>query len=373
MDKKEDKRHENSGRKFDQKMKPFLIYQYLMQETDEEHFETIKSIKEYLDENFGISAERRSIYRDIHEINKALLALQEYITLEEAEELLREDEENKIIRNHKRKGFYVVQRKYDEEDIRLLAECVFTAKFVDDKRAEKLADVVFQLVSRHQAEKMNHRAIVKNRVKTSNTKVYYIVNTIYEAIGKGGRDTRKIKFKYLKHTLKDVRQQVEMRSGADYIVIPYSLIIDNGNYYLLGYDEKKNGMRTFRVDRMMKVNILKEYNPTETLFKDIDLDGYVKEHFGMFGGRYERVKLTCANRLLETMIDRFGTDGMAYIPAGKNHFEIRANIYISEQFFGWVSGFGRMIQITAPLNVREEYAEYLKKITAWHSQPIEDK
>ena len=119
-EKKVDKRSENSGRKYDQKMKPFLVYQYLMSETDEEHFASTQDIVEYLQENFGISAERRSIYRDIQEINKAVLALQEGVTLEEAEELLYEDEEYKTIRHIKRKGFYVSQRNYEEEDIRLL-------------------------------------------------------------------------------------------------------------------------------------------------------------------------------------------------------------------------------------------------------------
>ncbi len=34
-------RHENGGRKYDQKMKPFLIYDYLMRESDKEHLKKI--------------------------------------------------------------------------------------------------------------------------------------------------------------------------------------------------------------------------------------------------------------------------------------------------------------------------------------------
>ena len=357
-------------RKRNQKMKPFLVYQYLMQETDKDHFVTTDDIIDYLEENFKIYTERRSIYSDIHEINKALLAIQEEITLEEAELLLEEDENNKIVIHHKRKGFHIPIRKYEEDDIRLLAECVYTAKFVDDKRANKLADIVFQSVSTHQADKMSHNAIVQNRAKTSNSKVFYTVHQIHEAIGKGGCDTQKIKFKYLKHVPQDINQQVEMRKGKDYIVVPYSLIIDNGNYYLLGYDESKQDMRTFRVDRMVLKKPTFEYNQNNKLFDGIDLDRYTKEHFGMFGGKSERVTLNCANHLLDTMIDRFGTEGMNYIPVGKSHFDIRVTAYISEQFFGWLSGFGKSIQITSPISVREEYAEYLKKITEWHSRPL---
>ena len=371
MAEKEDRRHINSGRKYDQKMKPFLVYEYLMRMTDDKHFATTYEIEEYLKENFDISAERRSIYRDIHEINKALLALQESITLEEAEDLLFEDEEYKIIRHRKRLGFYIAQRNYEEEDIRLLAECVHSSKFVDEKRAKKLADIVYQLVSIHQSENMDNHAIVKNRVKTSNTTVFYTVNTINEAIGKGGCDTRSIQFQYLKHTLQDPTRQEKTKKGADYIITPYKLIIDNGNYYLLGFDEIKKHHRTYRVDRMTNVKITNNYNTDESKFADIDIEHYTQEHFGMFSGDLERVTLNCTIRLLETMIDRFGLENVTYIPVSKSHFNVRISVYISDQFFGWVSGFGKQIQITSPLSVRTQYAEYLQKICEWHSRPID--
>ena len=88
MAEKVDKRKENSGKKKDQKMKPFLVYDYLMRESDNEHFLTTDDIKDYLFDDFGIVSERRSIYNDIHEINKVLLALQKGISIEEAEALI---------------------------------------------------------------------------------------------------------------------------------------------------------------------------------------------------------------------------------------------------------------------------------------------
>ncbi|MBR4034192.1 MAG: WYL domain-containing protein, partial [Clostridia bacterium] len=222
----------------------------------------------------------------------------------------------------------------------------------------------------HQADKLDHHAIVKNRVKTSNTAVFYTVSTINDAIGDGGTDTRSIKFQYLKHTLQDITHQEKRKKGADYVVTPYKLIIDNGNYYLLGFDEIKKNMRTYRVDRMTNVKIQKEYNADPKKFDDIDIEHYTQEHFGMFGGELERVTLNCSIRLLETMIDRFGLEGISYIPSGKSFFDVRISVYVSDQFFGWISGFGKQIQITSPLSVREQYAEYLQKITEWHSRPL---
>ncbi len=372
MAEKKDMRSENSGRKYDQKMKPFLVYQYLMCETDEEHFVSAQDIVEYLKENFGISAERRSIYRDIHEINKAVFAIQESISFEEAEELLCEDEEYKTIRHIKRKGFYVAQRNYEEEDIRLLAECVHAAKFVDIKRAEKLAGVVFDLVSTHQAENMSHKAMVKDRVKTSNTEVYYTVSNIHNAIAKNGKYLKKIKFQYLKYTIQDLQNYSARRQGTEYVVIPHSLIIDNGNYYLLGYDEKKEDVRTYRVDRIKNLEILNEPFFDTDVFDGIDIERYTQGHFGMFGGEKNRVKLNCSINLLNSMVDRFGTDDVIYQDTKHGFFNITATVYVSNHFFGWLSSFGKQVSIASPSRVRMQYANYLKEISEWHSR-LDDK
>jgi hypothetical protein len=48
------------GRKGDQKMKPYLVYDYLMKNSDENHVVSANEICGYLEE-MGISAERRSI------------------------------------------------------------------------------------------------------------------------------------------------------------------------------------------------------------------------------------------------------------------------------------------------------------------------
>ena len=62
------------GRQFDQKMKPYLVYQYLLRETDENTTKTAFEIAAYLD-TVGINAERRSIYKDIDAINKVMWML----------------------------------------------------------------------------------------------------------------------------------------------------------------------------------------------------------------------------------------------------------------------------------------------------------
>ena len=86
------------GRQLNQKMKPYVVLQYLMKETDENHLVTAYDIVGYL-EACGIDAERRSIYKDIEAINRAVLMMEEECTIQEAEEMLEdvENEELKLI------------------------------------------------------------------------------------------------------------------------------------------------------------------------------------------------------------------------------------------------------------------------------------
>ena len=78
----------NRGNKPHQKLKPYAVLQYLMKYTDENHTATASEIVSFLQENCGIDAERRSIYRDIEEINSIALMLEEDCSVDEAKEML---------------------------------------------------------------------------------------------------------------------------------------------------------------------------------------------------------------------------------------------------------------------------------------------
>ena len=71
------------GKQTNQKLKPYVVLQYLLKYSDENNTKSSYDIIGYL-EDCGISAERRSIYRDIEDINRIMLMLQEDIDLDEA-------------------------------------------------------------------------------------------------------------------------------------------------------------------------------------------------------------------------------------------------------------------------------------------------
>ncbi len=373
------------GKKANQKLKPYLVQQYLLKNTDESHVADAYDIIDFLN-RCGIEAERRSIYRDIEDINKVMWLMEnkadcdyndeeddDGITIAAAEEAIAADNDDaeKVIvyqRRASKKGFYAKNRHYDARDIRLLAECVYSAKFLSKGQAERLADVVCDHVSKYQAERIRHDAFLTDRVKTSNKSVLNNISTINDAMSRRVdgevHEPEKISFQYLKYSISNVGQQVERRGGMKYIVSPYKLLINDGNYYLLAFDDRAQDMRTYRVDRMKNVRFTGEPREGKEAFAAIDLKTYTKRVFSMFGGKEERVVIRFINPLLDAVVDRFGNEqgSVFYAQADENHFTVSTRIEVSEQFFGWVLGFGKKAKILEPSNVVEQFAEYLDNV-----------
>ena len=135
----EDKEVVGRGRQNDQKLKAFLILNWLQKKTDKNHVLNATEIADAIT-TFGISAERRSVGRDIEAINEAvLLAQEEALDVTEAHEMV-EDGQKTIIYDPVRKGYYYDNLFCDFEDIRLVAECIYAAKFIDEKRAERMIE-----------------------------------------------------------------------------------------------------------------------------------------------------------------------------------------------------------------------------------------
>ena len=96
------------------------------------------------------------------------------------------------------------------------------------------------------------------------------------------------------------------------------------------------------------------------LIGEFNADEYSKSVFGMFGGKPERVTLSCTNRLANVMLDRFGSD-ITLLKDGETRVKITVNIVPSPIFLGWVISFGGEVEIISPDSVANEMNALLEK------------
>ena len=360
------------GKSANQKLKTYLVMQYLLRLTDERHPATMEDIRSYLKE-CGIESERRSIYRDIEDINKILYMLDqqaddEDCTIEDVEREIKEAKKNNeeldkyVVRGEtNRSGYYVCRRPYgiETDDVRLLAECIYNARFISESKATDLIKIVRGLVSQWDAEDIEHDAFLVDRVKTKNTSVLFNVMTVNDAL----KNRKKISFKYQKYTIQDVTKTVDRRKGERYTVSPFRILINDGNYYLLAFDDRSQDIRTYRVDRMKDVRNADEPRDGEEAFASLDLSNYTQRVFGMMGGKKVRLTLRFINPLLDTVIERFGTKDVHYFKVDETHFAADPEVELSDQFFAWLCGFGNRVKIIGgPDESIQQFKDYLDKI-----------
>ena len=332
-----------------QKFKSLLVAKYLMENCDEDSPVWMNDILDYLEDEIGNPADRRSVYRDIEALRQ---------------ELGWEIEEEKIGRDMK---YTLLSRPFAFDDLRLLAECVYAAKFVSERKAKDMVKAIGQFGTLEQADRLEGETVLADRARTTQTGTMNIISTIKSAMAKRveGKsvEPRKITFNYLQYDIDNLEEMKERRRGARYIVSPYRLIINDGYYYLLGYDDEYQKMMTFRIDRMKNVKVFDEPRDGEEAFEEMNVKGLTKRVFGMYRGEPVRVSLLCLHTLLDTMVDKFGLGGDTfYRKEDKDFFVVTADVEISEQFYGWLLGFGKRVKIIAPDSAVEDFKAYLDKI-----------
>ena len=355
-----------SGRKQNQRLKPYLILQILMRETDSDHTLSANELGEKLSD-WGVEGERHSIYLDVKAINEANWLLRHRDkSIDDAVEAIKNDKYGKekiILYDESKKGFYLQPKGYTSEEIHLLAESVYTAKFLTRKNCDDMTEFLCGYVSKYQAADIRHDVLLTDRVRTNNKKVLdniRAINIAMEDNPKEGQTPQKISFKYLSYNLNG--EQVKRGKGDPFIVSPYKLLINDGNYYLLAYVSGKQRMQTFRVDRMDGVSLTGEPREGKEAFAAINLKDYTKRTFSMFEGEQRRVTIRFTNSMLNTVFERFGKDGAVYTNTDAHHFTLTTEVKISPQFFGWLLGLGTSAKLLGDKETVEKFTAYIDKI-----------
>lgn len=319
-----------------QKLKLMYLIKLFEERTDVSHGLSMTDIIEALSEE-GITAERKSIYADISALN------------EFGFDIVKDNEGKACV-------YKLVERDFEIAELKLLVDAVQSSKFITESKSNKLIKKIEGLASNNEAKSLHRQVYVANRIKTTNESVYYNVDDIQKAIS----ENHKVSFQYFQW---NPNKEKELRhNGMRYEISPWALTWDDENYYMVGYDSKERKIKHYRVDKMLKIEIMADSKREgKALFKDMDMAVYSKKIFGMFGGVEETVVLECKNGISGVIIDRFGTE-VDIIKRATDSFTVRVNVQISPQFLGWVFSLGENIKIISPDSVIERMRDEITRI-----------
>ena len=318
-----------------QKLKLLKIMEILRRETDEEHPITKAALSAKLF-SMNISCNIRSLNRDIKLLNEQGYEIMERLVGHE-------------------KGYYVCDRSFSVPELKILIDAVQAASFVTEKKTSELIEKIAALGGSHRAAILKGNLVKFNTRKHSNETVYYTVGFLEDAI----KQNKKVAFKYF-----DVignGQRAYRKDGEEYITEPVAMVFNEDNYYLIAYSEKYENTTNYRVDRIDSVRILEEAVSDTARSLRRKVAKYTEEAFKMFDGEQEAVTIRFADKLIGPVLDKFG-EGTNMTRVDDHNLEATVKVRIAPTFWGWLTQFAGMMEITSPDSLKDQYRDHIGNI-----------
>ena len=319
-----------------QKTKLLEIYDYLQKNTDENHGVTRDEIISYLN-SCGIACERKAVYTDIE-------ALQSY-----GADIVQ-------MRNGNKTVYSLASRIFETAELKMLVDIIGASRFMTVKKSGELIRKIETLCSVHEAKSLSRNVYLTGRVKTVNEIIYVNIDKIHTAFN----EEKTILFKYFNYDWR--KRKVYRNNGELSEAVPVALVWNNDNYYLVAYNSENGTVRHFRVDKMESISEGRELTSEERDYcKKYDTSKFSKMVFDMFGGEPLRVELSCTEKVINSMYDRFGLD--LVMKKGENgRFVFNVLVELSPTFYAWISTFKGEVKLLSPESAVTGYREHIESI-----------
>ena len=144
---------------FDQKLRTLYLMEILLERTDDEHMLNASELCTILDQEYGISTDRRTIYTEMEVLDKFGLDIQQ--------------------KKGKCPGYYIGARDFELPELKLLVDAVQSSKFITEKKSKELIQKLEKLCCKSDADMLSKYVFIVNRPKTENETVYYNVDYIH--------------------------------------------------------------------------------------------------------------------------------------------------------------------------------------------------
>lgn len=145
----------------DHNLRLLFLSDIFNRQTDEEHVYSAAQLISMLGE-YGISCERKSIYRDIEDLKEYGMDIVNIRT--------------------PHRGYYLKSRDFSEPEARLLIDAVQAAKFISEKNTKSLIYKIGRLVSEYQEEELREQIYVDGSFKTDKEDLYETIRVLDKAI-----------------------------------------------------------------------------------------------------------------------------------------------------------------------------------------------
>ena len=319
------------------KLKLIRIIQ-ILKETDEQSPLTAPEICKKL-ALYGITAERKSVCRDINVLIDAGYKIS--------------------LSGDQRKGYYMSSHEFDDWELKVMMDAVLQARCITHEDTDILKEKLLSQTSERGRKRLKRIITIENRNKSNVSYAKEFMEILIEAMYLG----RKVIFQYTdrdKHM-----ERVLRREGYEYKVNPYTVVWQNGTYYLICNLDKYDNLTHFRMDRMENLRICQDEvarDPKDFLGDNpsIKIQEHVDTCINQFSGALIRLKLEYEGSDMNLLYDYAG-ENIRLIEKENGIFLVTLDVQNSDGLINWLMQCSQQFKVVEPIEVKEKLLSRLKK------------
>jgi proteasome accessory factor B len=260
-----------------------------------------------------------------------------------------------------KQGYFLPELALEPEDAMLIAVLQRALGVVDDPLGRNLKSALAKLTIDSQLPEPLRASVTEQHLLS---------------VGRGTRDPQREHLAPLGEAVAR-RRKVTFRYGSPdggpvekRVVHPYGLGLAGGWWYLVGFDEGRDAIRSFRLDRVKaKVATLsRKGGPEYEVPKDFDVSRYVGlEEFQISGDRPPVVVTLWTDEVATWLLERRvrGAGRLMVRPDGTGAYEVE--VKSEDGFLRWLVEFGRHVRIDSPARLAGDFRDRLRKARALYA------
>lgn len=312
------------------KANTLCLLSILREFSDSEHIMTKSEIISKMESIYGLHITRKTMYSCLAVLIEMGYDISIY-------------EENKI-------GYYLDSREFDQAEVRLLMDCVYSNTAISSRQSEKLIKKLQTFLPYHKRRNYRNLSIVETSRKTQNNEVFLNIEVLDEAISK----KKKVEFTYTQYTIK---KELQPKYKTKYKVSPYAMVASNDGYYLFCTTERHTNISIYRIDKIKDIDITDEkiIPPPD----DFNPPKYIDESVFMYSSKRVEARIKCDNSMIGHVIDKFGKNVRLY-----DNEDGTFTVTVTGAFDGlkiWATHYLTGCEIIAPKELRDSVIDMIKQ------------
>ena len=208
------------------------VLQVLQEFTDSQHPLTQEEIIEKLQKQYDLTLERKAVANNISYLQEVGF------------EICQAEGRRGVYLDHSGSDFFGCG--FEDAEIQYLIDLVICNKIITRKQSKDLVEKLSGLSSKYLNVRVPSVYRAEQRVKTDYATLFGNIELIEEAIKK----KVKLTCDYKKYGI-----DKKMHESSKHVLSPYALLVQNRNYYVMGYSDIYSSMTFLRVDHMANIEI----------------------------------------------------------------------------------------------------------------------